>query len=184
MYRFMTLSRSRSRATKWTGFVAGLWLPHRMFGSTSSLLRVTGRAALRLGFGIALLAMPGCSELASPSGVMPPSGAMPPGTEPPYVSLAAKYLQSALTDQAAYDGFEITGVRWVHAIHGWNFLTCVHFHDHGHLRTYALFIQDGVVVDARYAVETDACETQVYTPFDLLTGTLGRPTAPRQPPLY
>jgi hypothetical protein len=60
----------------------------------------------------------------------------------------------------------------------------VHFHDHGRLRAYALLIQNNAVVDAHFAVETDACEAQTYTPFDLLTGTLGRPTAPRQPPLY
>jgi hypothetical protein len=39
-------------------------------------------------------------------------------------------------------------------------------------------------VDARYAVETDGCEAQAYMQFDLLTGKLGRPTAPVQPPLY
>jgi hypothetical protein len=126
---------------------------------------------------MALPALAGCSELAGPTDVMPPA-------EPPYVSLAANYLQSALKDQAAYDDFQITGVRWTHAIRGWSFVTCVHFHDHGHLRSYALFIQNNIVIDARYAVETDGCESQTYTQFDLLTGKLGRPTAPMQPPLY
>jgi hypothetical protein len=139
--------------------------------------RTAWRAALRLGFAISFLALPGCSELAAPSGVMPPP-------EPPFVSLAASYLQSVLKDQAAYDDFQISGVRWIHAIRGWSFLTCIHFHDHGHLRSYALFIQDNKVVDARFAVETDGCEAQTYTQFDLLTGKLGRPTAPVQPPLY
>jgi hypothetical protein len=140
--------------------------------------RAAERGALRIGLGVALLALPCCSELAAPSGVMTPT------TEPPYVSLAATYLQSTLKEQASYDGFEISGLRWVHAIRGWSFLTCVHFHDHGHLRSYALFIQNNEVVDARYAVETDGCEAQSYTQFDLLSGKLGRPTAPMQPPLY
>jgi hypothetical protein len=160
MDRFMTPRRPPFGTSRWTGFVAGLW------------------------FSLMLLVLPACSELAAPSGVMPANAAMPPGTEPPYVSLTAKYLQSVLKDQAAYDDFQISGLRWVHAIRGWSFLTCVHFHDHGHLRSYALFIQDQAVVDARFAVETDDCELQSYTPFDLLSGTLGRPTAPRQPPLY
>jgi hypothetical protein len=104
--------------------------------------------------------------------------------EPPYVSLAAKYLQSALKDQASYDGFEISPPRWVHSVQGWSFLTCVHFHDHGRLRSYALFLQNNTVIDARFAVETDACEAQTYMPFDLVTGLPGRSTAPTQPPLY
>lgn len=126
-----------------------------------------------------LLAMvPGCS------GIAQPSEAAPPGTEPPYASLAAKQLQSILKDRTADEGFEISGVRWVDSLRGWTWLTCVHFRDRGRLRTYALFIQDNVVVDGRYAVETDGCETQSFTPFDLMTGELGRPTAPVQPPLY
>lgn len=154
--------------------MAGVCSPHRL----REVKRTARRTALRLGFAITLLALPGCSELAATSDVMPP------GAEPPFVSLAANYLQSTLKDRAAYDDFQISGVRWIHAIRGWSFLTCVHFHDHGHLRSYALFIQDNKVVDARYAVETDGCEAQTYTQFDLLTGKLGRPTAPVQPPLY
>jgi hypothetical protein len=133
---------------------------------------------LALAFGLGLAALPACSELAAPSGVMAPSA------EPSYASLAAKYLQSMLKDQASYDGFEIAGPRWVHSIKGWNWLTCVHFRDRGHPRTYVLFIQDNAVIDSRYGVETDDCERQAYTPFDLMTGELGRPTPSVQPPLY
>jgi hypothetical protein len=125
-----------------------------------------------------LAALPGCSEIALSN------SSTPPGGQPPYVSLAAKYLQSALKDRQSYDGFEISGPRWVTALKGWSWLTCVRFHDHGHTRIYAIFIQDEIVSDARYAVETDACEAQTYTQFDLVSGELGRPTAPVQPPLY
>jgi hypothetical protein len=125
-----------------------------------------------------LVILPACSELAQPS------DAMPSGAEPPYVSLAAKHLQSVLKDRASYDAFEISGLRWVHTIRGWSWLACVHFRDHGHLRSYALFIQDNAVADGRFAVETDACDSQTYTQFDVVTGTLGRPTAPVQPSLY
>ena len=100
------------------------------------------------------------------------------------MSLSAKYLQSALKDVHTYDGFEISALRWVTTIKGWSWLACVRFHDHGHTRIYAIFIQDGAVSDARYAVETDSCEAQTYTQFDLVSGELGRPTAPVQPPLY
>lgn len=126
-----------------------------------------------------LLAAPACSELAQ-SG----QAASPPPTQPPYVALTAQYLLSTLKDRFAYDGFAISGLRWVVSLKGPAWLACVHFQDHGHLRTYAIFIQDNAVADGRYAVETDACDGQAYMPFDLVTGQLGQPTAPVQPPLY
>ena len=155
--------------------MAGLWCRNRVRDSRTSLGAAMRRAALLA----SLVVLSGCSELAQPSEAAPP-----PAPPPAYVSLAAKYLLSALKDRAAYADFEISGLRWVDSIKGWTWLACVHFQDRGHLRSYAIFIQDNAVVDARYAVETDACETQTYTPFDLVTGELGRPTAPVQPPLY
>jgi hypothetical protein len=154
--------------------VAGLWSLHLIPDIRPTLLKVMQRVAL-----VAMLAaLPGCSEIALSN------SAAPPGAQPPYVSIAAKYLQAVLKDVRSYDGFEISGLRWVNTVKGWNWLACVRFHDHGHMRIYAIFIQDGVVSDARYAVETDACEAQTYTQFDLISGELGRPTAPVQPPLY
>jgi hypothetical protein len=154
--------------------MAGLWSP----GLTSCARRPLRCVGLRMAVALTLVTLPGCAELAHPT------EAPPPATEPPYVALAAKYLRSALVDRSLYDGFEISPVRWVHSLKGWNWLTCVHFRDHGHLRTYAVFIRDGEVVDARYAVATDACEGQIYTQFDLVSGAIGRPTAPVQSPLY
>jgi hypothetical protein len=172
--------------------MAGLWSGHRIASIEHDLFgkpvptfpdhahaRTSLRGAIRRGaLVLMLVTLPACTELAQPSDTMPP------GAEPPYVSLAAKYLQSVFKDRASYDAFEISGLRWVHSIKGWSWLTCVHFHDHGHLRSYALFIQENAVVDGRYTVETDACETQTFTQFDVATGVLGRPTAPTQPPLY
>ncbi len=156
--------------------MAGLWCRDRVRNARTVLGLAIRRAALVM----SLVILPGCSELAQPSEAAPPA----PPAPPPYVSLAAKYLLSAFNDRGSYAGFEISSLRWVDSIKGWAWLACVHFQDHGHLRTYALFIQDDAVVDARYAVETDRCETQTYTQFDLVTGVLGRPTAPVQPPLY
>jgi hypothetical protein len=144
-----------NRLPRWTAFVAALWL---------------------------LVWLPGCSELAQSSDAT--TGTLPPPAPPPYAALAAKHLQSAFKDRSPYDGFEISNVRWVLANAGWSWLTCVHFRDRGHPRSYAIFIQNNNVVDARYAVGTDDCEKQAYTPFDLITGELGRPTAPTQAPLY
>jgi hypothetical protein len=98
--------------------------------------------------------------------------------------LAAKYLSSAMRDRPSFEGFEISGLRWVHSLKGWSWLACLHFLDRGHLRTYALFIQNDTVVDGRYAVQSDSCGSQSYTPFDVVNGVVGRPTAPEQPALY
>jgi len=153
--------------------VAGLW-SGRAHGR-----RTLWSAGRRLALTLLLLNSAACSELAQPS-----QAATPPPAQPPYVSLAAQYLLSAFKDRSAYGGFAISGLRWVSSLKGWAWLACVHFQDHGHSRTYAIFVQDNAVVDGRYAVETDACEAQTYTQFDLVTGELGRPTAPVQPPLY
>jgi hypothetical protein len=150
--------------------VAALW--------TRARIRCVLRAIRRAILAVALAVLPACSELAQSSESAPPTA------QPPFVSLAAQHLQSVLEDRASYDDFEISGLRWVHAIKGWSWLACVHFHDHGHLRSYALFIQDDTVTDSRYAVETDVCDAQTYTPFDLVTGVLGKPTVPVQPALY
>src|SRR5271170_1101746 len=76
-------------ASQWTAFVAALWSRARI----AHARRTISRAALAL----MLVALPGCSELAQSSETAPA------GAAPPYVSLAAKYLQSTMKDRAAYD---------------------------------------------------------------------------------
>jgi hypothetical protein len=126
-----------------------------------------------------LLTLSGCVQIAQTS-----EAAAPPAEQPAYAALAAKYFSSTMADRAAFENFEISGLRWVHALKGWSWLACVHFADHGRLRTYALFIQNEDVIDGRYAVQSDSCGSQSYTPFDLVTGVLGRRTAPHLPALY
>ena len=124
-----------------------------------------------------LLGSSACTQIAQPSEAAP-------AEQPAYAAIAAKYLAANMADRASFENFEISGLRWVHALKGWSWLACVHFVDHGHQRTYALFMQNDAVVDARYAVQSDSCGSQSYTPFDIVTGVLGRPTAPQQPALY
>ena len=126
-----------------------------------------------------VLALSGCAQLAQPS-----EAATPPAEQPAYAAVAAKYFASTMADRSSFENFEISGLRWVHGLKGWSWLACVHFVDRGHVRTYALFLQNDIVIDARYAVQSDSCGSQTYTPFDVVTGVLGQPTAPRQPALY
>jgi hypothetical protein len=126
-----------------------------------------------------LLALSGCTQIAQPS-----EAATPPVEQPAYAAVAAKYISSTMANRDSFENFEISGLRWVHGLKGWSWLACVHFVDRGHPRTYALFIDNDAVIDGRYAVQSDSCAGQTFTPFDIVTGVLGRPTAPRQPALY
>lgn len=128
---------------------------------------------------LALAFLPGCSDLAMPKEASPTAGA-PDST---FHELIANHFKTTFKDRASYDTFEISGVRWVHANKGWSWLTCVRFHDQGHPRTYALFIKDSAVVDSRYAVRTDACDTQTYVPFNAM-GVVMPSSIGAQEPLY
>jgi hypothetical protein len=138
-----------------------------------------GIAVCRTAVALMLFVSPGYAQIAQPS-----EAATPPAEQPAYAAIAAKYFSSTMADRASFENFEISALRWVHGLKGWSWLACVHFLDRGHLRTYSLFIQNDAVIDGRYAVQTDSCGAQSYTPFDVVSGVLGRPTAPRQPALY
>ncbi len=68
------------------------------------------------------------------------------------------------------DGLEISEPRWTQSNRGWSWLACVHFQDRGHRRTYAVFFNESDVIDGRYAVQSDGCNAQTYSPFDLGSG--------------
>jgi hypothetical protein len=130
--------------------------------------------ALRPAAGAALLLMVALlplSDVAVPQ-EMPASGA-----DPGYNKIVADYLKGIFKNRATYDAFAISAFRWVHSFKGWAWMTCVRFEDNGHPRTYAVFIQDGKVIDSRYDVQIDACSTETYAVFDAMgpsrAGVLG-----------
>ena len=82
-----------------------------------------------------------------------------------------QHLKATFKNLASYDAFAISTFRRVHSFKGWAWMTCVRFEDKGHPRTYAFFIKDGTVIDSRYAVQTDACNTQTYGVFDAMGPT-------------
>ncbi len=88
--------------------------------------------------------------------------------DPGYREMVASHLRRVFKNSSAYDSFEISDPRWVHSIKGWTWLTCVRFRDQGHVRSYAVFI-DGTtnkIVDDRFSVQTDNCDSQAYYPFE------------------
>jgi hypothetical protein len=135
------------------------------------LLRERQRAySSRHAAGAALLLLvtllPGCSGVPLVD-EMPASEPDLPG----YNNLVAKHLKATFKNLASYDAFAISAFRRAHSFKGWAWMTCVRFEDKGHPRTYALFIKDGTVIDSRYAVQTDACDTQTYAVFDAMGPT-------------
>jgi hypothetical protein len=114
---------------------------------------------------LALAAAAGCSSLTGSTADAPASG-----PDPGYNTLVANRLKSSFKDHASYDAFEISDYRWVHSIVGWSWLNCVRFQERGHRRTYAVFIRANDIIDSRYAVQADGCDTASYAPFDLMTG--------------
>jgi hypothetical protein len=109
------------------------------------------------------LATAACSGLAASDPQMPADG-----PDANYPQVIADYLQKMLRSYQSYDTFEISAPRWVDSIHGWSWLVCVRFADHGRNRLYATFLQSHKIVDGRFAVRTDTCDTQTYAPFEAL----------------
>jgi hypothetical protein len=137
-------------------------------------VQCTARAALLM-----TLVLAGCSDLAAPMEEMPTAGA-----DPTYNKTIADWLKSKFKDPKVYQGFEISGYRWVHSLKGWSWLACVRFQDHDHPRTYVFFIKDGGIIDNRYAVQTDACADETYSPFDPATGAMTPQGIGVQQPIY
>ena len=130
------------------------------------------------------LVLTGCSELALSTEAAPAGGGVAGSVDPGADALVTNRLRAVFKDRAAYQAFELAGSRWVHTLKGWDWLACVRFQDHGHQRFYAVFVKDGAVTDDRYAVETDACQTQSYVPIDLGVGTMRPAAFGIQQPIY
>jgi hypothetical protein len=135
-------------------------IPEKRYGGRWSMQRRAWAALL-----LAAVALSGC--LAGCSGIAATNediAAM--GPDPSSREVIAAHLKAIFKNYASYDAFEISDPRWVHSIKGWNWLTCVRFQDRGHLRIYALFLNANKIVDDRYSVQTDNCDTQTYVPFE------------------
>ena len=141
----------------------------------STYLQNAAYAALLL----ALAAATDCSSLTVSTADVPPSG-----PDPAYDGIVANRVKSSFKDYASYEAFEKSDYRWVHSVGGWSWLTCVRFQDRGHMRTYAVFLREKGIIENRYAVQADGCETASYVPFDLTTGAAKPPSTGALEPLY
>lgn len=121
----------------------------------------------------------GCGNLAVSKEDAPASA-----PDPSYNTLVANRIKSSFKEHASYAAFEISDYRWVHSVIGWNWLACVRFQDHGHRRNYAVFLKGSQVVESRYAVQADGCDTASYAPFELMTGAAKPASAGALDPLH
>ena len=110
----------------------------------------------------------GCSALSSANEDAPAAG-----PDSSFNNLVAEHIKGSFKDYATYEGYQISEYRWVHSAKGWSWLTCVRFQDKGRRLTYALFIKRKEIVENRYAVATDSCDAQTYSPFELMGGATG-----------
>jgi len=136
-------------------------------------------ATLRVALVLTLILLAGCSSLAGPQ-----EGAATTPLNSDYRHMIATHLKAAFTKSPLTGPAEISDPRWVLANKGWSWQVCVRFQDRGHQRTYVLFFKGSEFFDERYAVQTDACDAQTYSEFDLGLGGM-RPGAVGDPgPLY
>jgi hypothetical protein len=136
--------------------------PHR----GSRPLRRAASALLLPAFLGLSAALSGCAGLAAGNAEMPLTG-----PDPTYREVVSAHLKHVLKNYGSYDSFEISDPRWVHSMKGWAWLTCVRFRDQGHVRSYAVFLDGNKVVDDRFAVQTDNCDLQAYSPFERMPPT-------------
>jgi len=116
--------------------------------------------------------------------VVPLEDATEPAMPANYGAIIAKSLRT-YPAFVGYTNFEISGLRWVHAETGWNWLACMRYDDRGRRRTYVFLINNNILVNARYDILTDLCDRQQYVPFDTYNGTIGVSTMPlQQQPIY
>jgi hypothetical protein len=136
-------------------------------------------SAVRLGALIAaFVGTAGCSNIALPKEDMQATSA-----DPGYGKVVGDQIKKSFKTLQQSNTFEISSPRWMHTFLGWNWTVCVRFQENNVLRTYAVLIKDNTVVTSRYAVETDTCDSQTYSPFNLDTGSSSS-TGGLQGPLY
>ena len=131
--------------------------------------------------------LPACSSLgvsrqAFPGGAQSAENT-PPGTlEPSYLNWIAARLKAF--KKPPTDGLELSQPRWLLSNNGWSWVTCVRFQDQGHRRSYVIYFDAKQIVDNHYAVMSDGCDSQTYTPFDLNTAKLVPQATGTQRPIY
>jgi hypothetical protein len=87
-------------------------------------------------------------------------------SQPNHLRIVADNLKTLFPNGATLGNLEISGVRLVDHIKGQVWRTCLKLDAAGSPQLYAIFIQDGKVVDSRASIIIDQCTREAYMPFD------------------
>jgi hypothetical protein len=87
-------------------------------------------------------------------------------SQPNYRRIVADNFKS-LFPKAELNDLEISGVRLVDHFKGQVWRTCLKLDARINPQHYAIFIQDGKIVDSRASIIIDQCGKEMYEPFDL-----------------
>jgi hypothetical protein len=86
-------------------------------------------------------------------------------SQPNYQRIVADNIKTVFPNQSVLGDLEISGVRLVDHLKGPAWLTCLKLDSHGKPQLYAIFIQQGKIIDSRAGVIMDGCSKESYQPF-------------------
>ena len=96
-----------------------------------------------------------------------PGGPVPDLSQPNYRRIVGDSIRTIFPKENPPGELEISGLRLVEHLKGPAWLTCLKIDARGHPQLYAIFIQDGRVIDSRASVVVDQCQKEAYGPFEL-----------------
>lgn len=88
-------------------------------------------------------------------------------SEPNHRRIVADNIRTLFPNKAALGELEISGVRVVDHLKGKAWRTCLKLDARANPQQYAIFIQDGKIIDSRASIIMDQCGKEAYEPFDL-----------------
>jgi hypothetical protein len=97
-------------------------------------------------------------------------GPIPDLSQPNYQRIITDNIRTIFPKENPPGELEISGVRMVDHLKGPAWITCLKIDARGKAQYYAIFIQDGKVIDARMSVMVDRCQKESYEPFELPGG--------------
>jgi hypothetical protein len=90
-------------------------------------------------------------------------------TQPDYRRIIADNLKSIFPANSSLGELEISGARLVDHLKGMAWIVCLKLDAHGSPQLYAIFIQDGKIIDQRAGIVIDQCYKETYAPFAVST---------------
>ena len=97
---------------------------------------------------------------------MPDANSADDLTEPNYRQIVAENIAIVFPNPAPLGTLEISGVRRTNHLKGPAWITCLKIHAENAPQEYAVFIQDGKIIDQRQGVLLDRCKQQTYQAYD------------------